>query len=176
MVEKSLKEFKKAVNRIPMVYYVNEEKRTVVARPDITARMTHNEIIDKLFDCFQYSGVKTITTVDEVIYGAVDGMNKFRGIAKCAPEDTFDEKIGKAVARKKLIDRYYRMAFKVFKDYGNIMAKQAENLTKCVGFIALSGYENATDIVRISGGDENTIPSPEDSRAVIESPNEMVDE
>lgn len=67
-------------------YYVNEEKRTVVCV------LTSSE-----FDVLNYIG-KNHTCyfpMDEVKYIM---PRKYVGIAKCSPEDTFDEHIGSVVA------------------------------------------------------------------------------
>lgn len=34
--------------------------------------------------------------------------NSFRAIAKCAPEDEWDEEVGKAVAKAKVMKKYYK--------------------------------------------------------------------
>jgi len=43
--------------------------------------------------------------------------DKFVGIATCAPEDTWDEKIGKAVAFNKVCEKYYKSLFKRLNTY-----------------------------------------------------------
>lgn len=145
MVQKYLKELKKEIKKVPLTFYVNEEKGTVVARPTSNGM----NVISALDRCFGALGFEDGFPLFEVI----EGFEKVRGIAKCAPEDTFDEKIGKIVAKKKFQDKCYRLVYNRFNAAARYMIKNIDNLSLCIAYIAAMGYENARDILKITGGD-----------------------
>ena len=69
-------------------YYVNEEKRTVVC----TIESSDWDAVD----FFEKSYNQTIVSNSVLKKAAMP--RRFVGIAKCAPEDTFDEHIGRVIA------------------------------------------------------------------------------
>ena len=80
-------------------YYIDEEKRTVVAVMD--------DCEYDAIDVLQKMGIRKITH---------DGYNmdkfmmntSYRGKAKCSPDDEWDEKYGMALARNRMLENYYR--------------------------------------------------------------------
>lgn len=80
-------------------YYIDEEKRTVVAVMD--------DCEYDAIDVLQKMGIRKITH---------DGYNmdkfmmntSYRGKAKCSPDDEWNEEYGMALARNRMLENYYR--------------------------------------------------------------------
>ena len=67
---------------------------------------THLNIDDDIIDCVVY---KYITKVEG------DGFRAY-AMAKCSPEDTFDEEIGKQIARTRLINKSNKVVTGINKE------------------------------------------------------------
>lgn len=84
-----------------MKFFVNEEKRTVVAivencTNDFRSRISKNPFFSVIYVADDYKG------------GEWTFMNdSYKGIAKCSPEDTFDVEIGKTIAMNRALRKYY---------------------------------------------------------------------
>ena len=93
-------------------FYVDEEKRTIACVFENTREMFAEFIEDKLYIdpwcCF-------ITNKD---FGRSLKMpNRFVGIARCAPEDTWDKELGKKIAYLRLREKVYRSFFNKARHY-----------------------------------------------------------
>lgn len=86
-------------------FIVREEERKVICILDKTAHDAQ-KIINRMSNIY-------ITNFDT---GRIM-PNKFIGIATCAPEDVWDEKIGKAIAFNKVCEKYYKSLFKRLNTY-----------------------------------------------------------
>lgn len=64
------------------------------------------------------------------------------GIAKCSPNDKFDKKFGKKLARERLVTKYNRMRFRYFKQVGcNIYKSYRIILNKRLKYYEASRYK-----------------------------------
>ena len=98
-------------------FFVNKEKGVVVAKFIDTSELV-NTMLMRLWNQYRVSCLdKNLNHYD--IYNKISGI---RGVAKCAPEDTFDEKTGKKLA-------ITRLKFKTAKAINSIMlAYRAERV------------------------------------------------
>ena len=80
-------------------YYINKEKRTIAAR-----------MVDCQYDIIDILYKMGIDRVFRANYRIEDFLIKdtYRGVAKCAPEDTWDEEVGKRIARNRLLKKYHK--------------------------------------------------------------------
>lgn len=122
-------------------YVVNKEKRTVVAffadnkNRNLCGRtLLYYDLIQYLYSKFEKSSFFDmldediamsiiVDLVDEFMNKHVPEENCIRGIAKCNPEDVFEENFGIKIARERLIEKE-RNIFNKFRKYFN------EKLTK----------------------------------------------
>ena len=99
-------------------YFVNKEKRTVVAKFENTFVLTDKGVWEKYIAnhiCKTISKTKggiDLYLNDRNIYykfieDAIKQNNSYYGIAKCADTDTFDVEKGKDIAKKRLLKKYY---------------------------------------------------------------------
>ncbi len=131
-------------------YYINEDKGVVIAKfrkayvtkkDEYTWSHSLRWILDML--CKKASKAtyvygendKTIGLgIDSVAYEVVDYLDQHElyGKAKCSPEDKFDIEIGKEIARKKLLAKYYKfeksMLEIIHKKFTKFCAEYFENL------------------------------------------------
>lgn len=100
-------------------YFVNKEKKTVVAKFENTSVLTDKGIWEKYIAnhiCNTVSKTKggiDLYLNDRNIYykfieDAIKQNDSCYGIAKCADTDTFDVEKGKEIAKKRLLKKYYR--------------------------------------------------------------------
>lgn len=100
-------------------YFVNEEKKTVVAKFENTSVLTDKGVWEKYIVnhiCKTISKTKggiDLYLSDRNIYykfieDAIKQNDSCYGIAKCAGTDTFDVEKGKEIAKKRLLKKYYR--------------------------------------------------------------------
>ena len=100
-------------------YFVNEEKRTVVAKFENTFVLTDNGVWKKYIAnhiCKTISKTKggiDLYLNDKNIYykfieDAIKQNDSCYGIARCAGTDTFDVEKGKEIAKKRLLKKYYK--------------------------------------------------------------------
>lgn len=103
-------------------YIINEEKRIVVA------------LMEKCqWDLIQYLNQK-IPNADFLISGLSSYSGKtlnigdtYRGIAKCSPEDVFDEEIGKELASKRAKEKYERAKSRVLENVAGMFIHNLQN-------------------------------------------------
>ena len=99
-------------------YFVNKEKRTVVAKFENTSVLTDKGVWGKYIAnhiCKTISKTKggiNLYLNDRNIYykfieDAIKQNDSCYGIAKCADTDTFDVEKGKEIAKKRLLKKYY---------------------------------------------------------------------
>ena len=99
-------------------YFVNKEKRTVVAKFENTFVLTDKGVWGKYIAnhiCKTISKTKggiNLYLNDKNIYykfieDAIKQNDSCYGIAKCADTDTFDVEKGKELAKKRLLKKYY---------------------------------------------------------------------
>lgn len=79
-------------------YYTNPEKKTVIA----VLKGTEMDCINKI--------EKIMGSVDWDFWASDKYMmpNCFRAVAKCAPEDEYDEEAGKALAKERVMRKYHK--------------------------------------------------------------------
>ena len=78
-------------------YIIAEDRRTVVA----TLSNTQDDVIKKIRKMLD--GTKFSVALD-----AFKMPKSFRVEVKCDPRDDFDPEVGMAIAKKRLMERYYR--------------------------------------------------------------------
>lgn len=99
-------------------YFVNKEKKTVVAKFKNTSVLTDKSVWEKYIAnhiCKTISKTKggnDLYLSDRAIYYkfidyAIKQNDSCYGIAKCADTDTFDVEKGKEIAKKRLLKKYY---------------------------------------------------------------------
>ena len=99
-------------------YFVNKEKRTVVAKFENTFVLTDKGVWEKYIanhickTINKTKGGNDLYLNDKNIYykfieDAIKQNDSCYGIAKCADTDTFDVEKGKEIAKKKLLKKYY---------------------------------------------------------------------
>ena len=99
-------------------YFVNKEKKTVVAKFENTSVLTDKGVWGKYIAnhiCNTISKTKggiDLYLNDRNIYykfieDAIKQNDSCYGIAKCADTDTFDVEKGKEIAKKRLLKKYY---------------------------------------------------------------------
>ena len=160
-LDKALKQLNTHIKKIPVIYHINRDKGVVVAKLDTElgidwlSWLWHRYI--QVGSILSNGGYHIEDDVN-LNFNAIDieGRKAWqaRGVAKCSPEDTYDEKIGKLIAKKKLQDKFYRLLHSAF-------VKKHDSLVDClnanfqaVSYFALNGFKNAKDIFLIGGGSE----------------------
>ena len=99
-------------------YFINKEKKTVVAKFENTSVFTDNDVWEKYIAnhiCKTISKTKGVIDLylnNKNIYykfieDAIKQNDSCYGIAKCAETDTFDVEKGKEIAKKRLLKKYY---------------------------------------------------------------------
>ena len=159
-LDKALKQLNKCIKKIPVIYHINEDKGVVVAKLDTEKGIDWLSRLEKNYIqvCAALKDDKRYPQNEVALYlNVMDEDRKAwqaRGIAKCSPEDVYDEKIGKLIAKKKLQDKFYRLLHRVFvKNYNSLVNYLNANL-QVIDYFTFTGYENAKDIFLIGGGSE----------------------
>ena len=93
------------INEKDVKFIVKEEERKVLCILNETA-LDALDIIDHMSHFFLEIGDKSYIM-----------PNKFVGIATCAPDDTWDEKVGRVIAFNKVCEKYYKSLFKRLNTY-----------------------------------------------------------
>ena len=99
-------------------YFVNKEKKTVVAKFENTSVLTDKGVWEKYIanhickTINKTKGGNDLYLNDKNIYykfieDAIKQNDSCYGIAKCADTDTFDVEKGKELAKKRLLKKYY---------------------------------------------------------------------
>lgn len=81
-------------------YNVDAEARTVTA----TLEGCHDDVVKT----FNRRLGDTVFNKEDTFYKAFQIPDTFVGVAKCHPDDTFDEEKGKQLAKKRLFDNYHK--------------------------------------------------------------------
>ena len=82
---------------LPIVYTVNREERSVTAK-----------FLDRHFDFYKYVNMRSPCYVKHVLMEPPKmEIDHCVATAKCAPDDVFDEVIGKKIARRRLLRYFY---------------------------------------------------------------------
>lgn len=164
-LDKALKQLNKHIKKIPVIYHINKDKGVVVAKLDIENGVAW---LNRLWNnyvqvCLALKGTPLKDNrdypKDEVaLYLKVMDDDrkawKARGIAKCSPEDVYNEKTGKLIAKKKLQYKFYSLLHRVFvKNYNSLVNYLDANL-QVIDYFTFKGLKNAEDIFLIGGGSE----------------------
>ena len=164
-LDKALKQLNKHIKKIPVIYHINRDKGVVVAKLDTEQGI---DWLNRLWNnyvqvCIALNDTPLKDNRDypknevALYLKVMDDDRKAwqaRGIAKCSPEDTYDEKIGKLIAKKKLQDKFYRLLHSVFVKKHNSLVDCLNANFQAVSYFALNGFKNAKDIFLIGGGSE----------------------
>ena len=78
-------------------YFVNEEKRQVIGLLEGTRWDAINKINKMILD----------TDFCLCMCGKYEMPDEFKAIVTCDPADEFDVEVGKQIAKKRILDRYY---------------------------------------------------------------------
>ena len=133
-------------------YIVNEDKKVVVAKfekdyPDSKDKYTWKKfIVSHIENVLRKGGLRDINLIAyKAIENILNETGSFCGVAKCAPNDTFDVKKGKELAKKRLLKKYYRAQKKVVQYYVNgisrVQKKFVEDLDKTYAKAAILDIE-----------------------------------
>lgn len=159
-LDKALKQLNKCIKKIPVIYHINEDKGVVVAKLDTEKGIDWLSKLEKNYIqvCVALKDDKRYPQNEVALYlNVMDEYRKAwqaRGIAKCSPEDVYDEKVGKLIAKKKLQDKFYRLLHSVFvKKYNSLVNYLNANL-QVIDYFTFKGLKNAGDIFLIGGGSE----------------------
>lgn len=157
-LDKALKQLNKCIKKIPVIYHINEDKGVVVAKLDTEKGA---EWLNELWrNYLQVGSALNGSTLNDGRYHPEDDATLYfsigdienrkvwqvRGIAKCSPEDTYDEKIGKLIAKKKLQDKFYHLLHSVFEKKYNSLVERLDACFQVVDYFAFKGLKNADDI------------------------------
>jgi hypothetical protein len=160
-LEKALKQLNTHIKKIPVIYHINRDKGVVVAKLDTEKGA---DWLNGLWGRYMQvgsilnNGGYYIEANVRLSFIAIDIEDKrvwqARGIAKCSPEDTYDEKIGKLIAKKKLQDKFYHLLYSVFVKKHNSLVDYLKANLQVVNYFTFKGLKNAKDIFLIGGGSE----------------------
>lgn len=100
-------------------YYINEEKREVIAIAQNTALDAYISFYRKFYNFL------CIPNLDQVMLMP----DSFKAVVKCDPADVFDPEVGKKIAKKRLKDRYWQSRNKAI-ERGKAYVWQRMNMAK----------------------------------------------
>ena len=89
-------------------FYVNEAERTVVCVIPNTSHM----VMDFIWDNFNWSDVNMSDAIDYNLRDKIRMPHSFMGKAVCAPEDEWNEELGRMIAFSRAKDKCYKSFFK----------------------------------------------------------------
>lgn len=159
-LEKALKQLNTHIKKIPVIYYINEDKGVVVAKLDTTEKGI--DWFEELRQSYTQVGLTLNNDrypPDVTLYFSFSDIEarkvwQARGIAKCSPEDTYDEKTGKLIAKKKLQDKFYRLLHSILVKKYNSFVDYLDACFQAIDYFVFKGFKNAKDIFLIGGGSE----------------------
>lgn len=106
-------------------YYIDEEKRTVVAVMD--------DCEYDAIDVLQKMGIRKIThngyNLDKFMMNT-----SYCGKAKCSPDDEWDEKYGMALARNRMLENYYRSRATALMKAETVLQNILEEIDSCINY------------------------------------------
>ena len=122
-------------------YFVNKEKKTVVAKFENTSVFTDKGVWEKYIAnhiCKTISktkgGIDLYLNNKNIYYKFIEDAIKQNdscyGIAKCADADTFNIKKGKEIAKKRLLKKYYSTQERALLNIINAMNSVQQSLFK----------------------------------------------
>lgn len=112
------------VSMAAAMFYVNKEKRVVTCVINGTERMFMNYVREKLFIdtvCDEWYAKRVKDSFEGFLRSKLYMPNRFVGIARCNPEDEFDEHIGKVIAYQRARKNLYKSFFKRANTYMRIL-------------------------------------------------------
>jgi hypothetical protein len=89
-------------------FYVDEEARTVIC----VIPNTKNMVNDFIWDHFQWSDVNMSDALDYHLRRQIKMPKSFMGKAVCAPEDEWNEELGRMLAFSRAKNKCYKSFFK----------------------------------------------------------------
>lgn len=89
-------------------FYVNEDEKVVVCVIPNTSHM----VMDFIWDNFNWADINMSDAIDYRLRKEIRMPNSFMGKAVCAPEDEWNEELGKMIAFSKAKDKCYKSFFK----------------------------------------------------------------
>ena len=122
-------------------YFVNKEKKTVVAKFENTSVFTDKGVWEKYIAnhiCKTISktkgGIDLYLNNKNIYYKFIEDAIKQNdscyGIAKCADTDTFDAEKGKEIAKKRLLKKYYSIQERALLNIIRAMKSVQQSLFK----------------------------------------------
>lgn len=117
-------------------YFVNEKKKTVVAKFEnkfayndqemwVEYLVTHIRKVAKKSNNFFKRPFGDGISIYGLVTDIVKQNDSYYGIAQCSGDDTFDVEKGKELAKKRLLKKYYDTQVYVINKVSNIMNKVA---------------------------------------------------
>ena len=103
-------------------YSVIEDRRKVVARLEGCENDAYNLLMKRL-----PAGL----ILDK---NAVKMQNVFKASVTCHPEDDFDEDIGKAIAKVRVIEKYNRAMFKILDSFADSIGTYLDDIVDRVDY------------------------------------------
>lgn len=105
-------------------FHVDEKNRVVVCVIDNTKYMFHHYVDEKLFIDYRSdddAAWRENHKIHSPLWNKTLMPNRFVGVAHCAPEDTWNPKLGKLIAYQRAHKALYRSFFKRANTYMNIL-------------------------------------------------------
>lgn len=96
------------MDNLKFEYFVNEEKKTVVCKMTVPEGYVYEEVKNILYNNGFYG-----YDLEQVV--TLSMYNSYKGISKCHPEDHFDEKIGKRIAKLRALMQFNDDKYKVLE-------------------------------------------------------------
>lgn len=105
-------------------FYVNEAERTVVCVVPNTSHM----VMDFIWDNFNWADINMSDAIDYRLRKEIRMPNSFMGKAICAPEDEWNEELGKMIAFSKAKDKCYKSFFKRANNFVQTIDQRLGNM------------------------------------------------
>ena len=111
-------------------YVVNEEKREVRCYYD-----NPNDLFIDLFLSIHKDRPSVATIMPEFLTNPPFMDNRFVGVAKCAPTDKFDPKIGKLIAYSRMKDKLCKSFFKAASKFFYGVDQELDHIVDVINII-----------------------------------------
>ena len=134
------------VGKDDCIFYVNKNKRTVTC---LIQQVNDRPVSDAAYTFlrhFAFKGVDIYPTFRKQFL-----EKNYVGVAKCSPEDHWDEEIGKKLAFARAKIAFYRDFLNVYKTYINLLTAATEQAINTYDIIFDKVYENVDKIVKQIG-------------------------
>lgn len=105
-------------------FYVNEAERVVVCVIPNTSHM----VMDFIWDNFNWADINMSDAIDYRLRKEIRMPNSFMGKAICAPEDEWNEELGKMIAFSKAKDKCYKSFFKRANTFVQMVDQRLGNM------------------------------------------------